>query len=65
MTVTTTTRLEPLPLDRARELFDMVQEAQSGADSALALDSDGRVIGVVPADDPHPRHLLGDLDVHA
>jgi hypothetical protein len=60
-----TTRLEPLPAERARRLFDLLHQAQDGADSALALDEDGRVLGVVPADAPGPQHLLGDLDVHA
>jgi hypothetical protein len=59
------TRLEPLTSERARQLFDVIRQAQEGTDTALALDEEGRVIGVVPADDPRPEHLLGDLDVHA
>jgi hypothetical protein len=57
--------LEPLTAGRARQLFDLMRQAQGGADAALALDDEGRVLGVVPADDPGPEHLLGDLDVHA
>jgi hypothetical protein len=60
-----TTRLEPLSIERARELRDLMRQVQDGTDSALALDDEGRVIGVVPAEDPGPEHLLGDLDVHA
>jgi hypothetical protein len=60
-----TTRLEPLSAERARQLFDLMRQAQDGPDTALALDDEGRVIGVVGADDPAPAHLLGDLDVHA
>jgi hypothetical protein len=57
--------LEPLTAERARQLSDLMRQAQDGADAALALDDEGRVLGVVPADDPGPEHLLGDLDVHA
>jgi hypothetical protein len=60
-----TTRLEPLPAERARQVLDLLRQAREGTDTALALDGDGRVIGLVPADDPGPEHLLGDLDVHA
>ena len=63
--MTQMTRLEPLSPERSRQLFDLMHEASEGADAALALDSDGRVIGIVPADAPWPEHLLGDLDVHA
>jgi hypothetical protein len=59
------THLEPLRDDRARQVLDLMRQAQNGADTALALDAEGRVLGVVPADDPGPQHLLGDLDVHA
>jgi hypothetical protein len=59
------TRLEPLRGERARQVLDLMRQAQDGADTALALDAEGRVLGVVPADDPAPQHLLGDLDVHA
>jgi hypothetical protein len=57
------TRLEPLGAERARQLFEMLHGSRP--DEALALDDEGRVLGVVPADEPHERHLLGDLDVHA
>jgi hypothetical protein len=60
-----TTRLEPLTPERARQVFDLMRQSQHKVDTALALDAEGRVIGVVPADDPEPEHLLGDLDVHA
>jgi hypothetical protein len=42
-----------------------MRQVRGETDSALALDDEGRVIGVVPADDPGPEHLLGDFDVHA
>ncbi len=60
-----TTRLEPLTPVRARQLADLVRQTRDCGDAALALDGDGRVTGVVPDSDPHPEHLLGDLDVHA
>jgi hypothetical protein len=63
--VDTNTRFEPLPADRARQLFDLMAEVRDDPDTALALDDAGRVTGVVPADAPRQRHLLGDLDVHA
>jgi hypothetical protein len=61
--VSEVTYLEPLSVERAGELFELLHA--SGPDSALALDAEGRVLGVVPADEPNARHLLGDLDVHA
>ena len=64
-TVDTTTRLEPLGADRAQELFDLMHQMRGDTGSALALDHEGRVLGVVGADDPHEDHLLGDFDVHA
>jgi hypothetical protein len=60
-----TTRLEPLDADRARQLFDLLRQASRDDRTALALDDQGRVTGLVEADDPRPQHLLGDLDVHA
>jgi hypothetical protein len=60
-----TTRLEPLTADRADQLFVLLRQASERADTALALDDEGRVLGVVPADAPGLEHLLGDLDVHA
>jgi len=63
--MTPTTRLEPLDIARARQLFGLLQQASNDPRAALALDDQGRVIGLVEADDPRPRHLLGDLDVHA
>jgi hypothetical protein len=60
-----TTRLEPLSAGRARELFDLLRQASRDDRTALALDDQGRVTGLVQADDPSPEHLLGDLDVHA
>jgi hypothetical protein len=59
------TRLVPLAPERARELLGLMREAQAGDGRALALDAEGRVLGVVGADDPEAEHLLGDLDVHA
>jgi hypothetical protein len=44
---------------------DLMRQAPEGTDSALVVDGEGRVIGIVPADSPGPEHLLGDLDVHA
>jgi hypothetical protein len=63
--MSTSTRLEPLSPERARELFAMLRQAQHDTATALALDGHGRVVGIVGADDPHEEHLLGDLDVHA
>jgi hypothetical protein len=31
----------------------------------LSLDDQGRVKGIVDAEDPRETHILGDLDVHA
>ena len=59
------TRLEPLPPARARQLLDLMRQAQGDPDTALAVDDQGHLLGVVPAEDPGPEHLLGDLDVHA
>jgi hypothetical protein len=61
----TTTHLEPLPPDRARQLADWLRRTTEDEATGLALDDAGRVVGVVPVDDPRERHLLGDLDVHA
>jgi hypothetical protein len=63
--VNPTTRLEPLDGGRARRLFDLLEQASRDEHTALALDDQGHVTGLVPADDPRPQHLLGDLDVHA
>jgi hypothetical protein len=60
-----TTRLEPLSPARAEELFGMLRQASRDDDTALALDDRGYATGLTQADDPRPRHLLGDLDVHA
>jgi hypothetical protein len=59
------TRLEPLEAGRARQLFDLLRQASQDDHTALALDDQGHVTGLVQDDDPRPRHLLGDLDVHA
>jgi len=59
------TRLEPLPPERARQVLAFMQQTGAGNDTALALDDDGRVLGIVGATDPEPDHVLGDLDVHA
>jgi hypothetical protein len=59
------TRLEPLRDERARQLLALMCQSQQDDATALALDNEGRVTGVVPVDDPEPEHLLGDLDVHA
>ena len=61
----TNTCFEPLPADRARQLCDLMGQVQQDPDTALALDGEGRVVGVVPAATPRERHLLGDFDVHA
>jgi hypothetical protein len=59
------TRLDPLTPARARELLDRMRAVQNDESRGLLLDGDGRVVGVVGADDPEAEHLLGDLDVHA
>ena len=61
--MSTTTRLEPLPTERARELFDLLRGASAGQ-GQLRLDDEGRVLGTTPAEADEP-HVLGDLDVHA
>lgn len=61
----TATRLHPLPEARARQLRELMREVQHDECRALALDSEGRVQGIVGADDTEVEHLLGDLDVHA
>jgi hypothetical protein len=61
----TDTRLEPLSTDRAQHLFDLMRQLADDPNTALSLDDGGCVIGVVAADAPRERHLLGDLDVHA
>jgi hypothetical protein len=58
------TRLEPLSEERARELQRMLRDA-SEESAALALDDQGCVLAIVPASDAQAEHLLGDLDVHA
>ncbi len=60
-----TTYLEPLSPARAQQLLELMQRASRDDGSALALDADGRVIGLVGASDEREEHLLGDLDVHA
>jgi len=60
-----TTRLEPLPATRARQLLELLQQTSHIDGSALALDETGHVTGIVAADDEREEHLLGDLDVHA
>jgi hypothetical protein len=59
------TRLEPLSPARARELLALMRDVQPQESRALLLDAEGRVQGVVGADDTEAEHLLGDLDVHA
>jgi hypothetical protein len=59
------TRLQPLSPARARELLDLMRDVQHEENRALLLDGEGRVQGIVGADDPEADHLLGDLDVHA
>jgi hypothetical protein len=63
--MTQATRLEPLPPARARQLLGLMRQAHADPDTALALDEGGHLLGVVPAEDPRPEHVLGDLDVHA
>jgi hypothetical protein len=64
-TVETNTRLETLPLARARTLLDDMRRAHREPNGALAVDGEGRVLGVVRADDPVARPQLVDFDVHA
>jgi hypothetical protein len=59
------TRLEPLTEGRARELLGLLHQVSEDESTGLALDADGRVLGVVAVDDPRAEHVLGDLDVHA
>ena len=64
MTASTGTRLDPLAPERANRLFEMMQQAQT-AGKALALDDEGYVTQIVEENEPHERHMLRDLDVHA
>lgn len=63
--MSTITRLEPLSDERARELFEMLRQTSGDESRGLALDDQGRVVGVVGAEDTEAEHVLGDLDVHA
>jgi hypothetical protein len=58
------THLEPLNEERARELQRMIQDASDDG-AALALNDQGCVVAIVPATDSQAEHLLGDFDVHA
>jgi hypothetical protein len=61
----TVTKLQPLPAARARELLGLMRSVQHDECRALALDSEGRVQGIVGSDNTDVEHMLGDLDVHA
>ncbi|HKI38459.1 MAG TPA: hypothetical protein VKA46_41810 [Gemmataceae bacterium] len=63
--MSTNTRLEPLSAERARQLCEMLRRTSAGDAAALALDEEGRVLGVVGAEETDAEHVLGDLDVHA
>jgi hypothetical protein len=60
-----TTRLEPLSPERARELFEMLRQTSANDAAGLALDDQGRVLGVVGAEETEADDGLGDRDVHA
>jgi hypothetical protein len=62
-TMTASTPLEPLSADCARELLNLLERAGEDDATALALDADGRVLGVVGAEDCRAEHLPGDLAV--
>lgn len=59
------TELAPMPSDRARSVASMMKLVSERDDLGLELDDRGRVERVVRVDDPRPRNVLGDLDVHA
>jgi hypothetical protein len=59
------TRLEPLSAERARQVMELLRRSQDDANAGLALDDQGRVLGLVGVADPGTEHMLGDLDVHA
>jgi hypothetical protein len=61
----TSTKLEPLAPARARELARLLAEQAGDPLKGLALDDSGSVTGIVQSNDPRPRHILSDLDVHA
>ena len=63
--MSTSTRLEPLSTERARQLFEMLRQTSADEAAGLALDERGRVLGVVGAEEADAEHVLGDLDVHA
>lgn len=59
------TALEPLTLQRANELANLLRHASS-PDQALVLDARGVVQGVVKTTTTSAQdHVVGDLDVHA
>ena len=59
------TRLEPLTADSARELLELLRTAGEDDGIALALDGEGRVLGVVGASDYCAECVPGDRDVRA
>jgi hypothetical protein len=46
-------------------LFEMLRQTSGDEARGLALDEQGRVLGVVGAEETDAEHVLGDLDVHA
>jgi hypothetical protein len=50
-TMTESTRLEPLTEERARELLGLLQQVSADETRGLALDAEGRVLGLVGVDD--------------
>jgi hypothetical protein len=61
----TLTQLAPIGVRRAQELFDQLRSASQEHDMGLALDEQGRVVGLISVDVEEQEHTLGDLDVHA
>ena len=52
--MSTSTCLEPLALERARRVFDLLRQSSADDDTGLALDDEGHVLGVVSAGYPGP-----------
>jgi hypothetical protein len=59
------TALEPLSVDQTQELFERLDESATDDGTALAVDEDGRVLGLVGPDDGRAEHAVDDLRASA
>jgi hypothetical protein len=58
-------RPEPLSVEQVRQLFDRLHESATDDGTALAVDRDGRVLGLVGPDDGRAEPGVGDPGVCA